>query len=218
MSAVAEPTSLIALALDPAAAAPLDSTSERIIDAALEVAAGSGLANLTMDEVARRARVGRMTVYRRFGDKDALVLALGVRETRRALAEIAAAVDSTDPIGERVADGFVAALRVARTHPLLVRFARFEPEALLDPLRSDDDTFAWMLREFVASQIREQAGAEGAADADAAAELLVRIGVSFVLIPRSAIAYEDESVARELARTVIAPMVTPGPAAHRHGR
>jgi AcrR family transcriptional regulator len=209
MEAAARPASLLALALDPGVATPVDKASERILDAALELAAASGLNNLTMDDVARRAGVGRMTVYRRFGDRQALVQALGVRETRGALADIAAAVDPGLPIEERVADGFVAALRVASTHPLLVRFARFEPEALLEPLRAKDDLFARTLREFVASQIRDgqQSGGSSVANADAAAELLVRIGVSFVLMPRSVISYENEAVARELARTLIAPIV-----------
>jgi AcrR family transcriptional regulator len=208
-AAAAEPASLLALALDPAVAPPGDVTSERILDAALELAAGSGLANLTMDDVARRARVGRMTVYRRFGDRRALVQGLGVRETRRALAEIAEAIDPSASIEDQFADGFVAALGVARKHPLLVRFARFEPEALLDPIRAEDDVFAGALREFVASQLREsiEQGDAGDVDVDAAAELLVRIGVSFVLMPRSVIDYENEQVARELARKLIAPIV-----------
>jgi TetR/AcrR family transcriptional repressor of uid operon len=202
---------LLAMALDPAIATPQDATSERILDAALELAAASGLGNLTMDDVARRASVGRMTVYRRFGDRQALVQALGVRETRRALAEIAAALDPSASVEDRVTDGFVAALGVARTHPLLVRFARFEPEALLDPIRAEDDLFANALREFVSAQIRDGGRSRelSSADAEAAAELLVRIGVSFVLMPRSVIDYENEATARELARKLIAPIVAP---------
>jgi AcrR family transcriptional regulator len=211
-TAVAQPAGLLTLAFDPAISPPADEVSERIIDAALELAAASGLGNLTMDDVARRAGVGRMTVYRRFGEKQALVEALGVRETRRALAQIAEAVNSELPAEEQIADGLVAALRIATQHPLLVRFARFEPEALLEPLRAEDGLFLAALREFVAAQIRagERAGELEVADPEVAAELLVRIGASFVLMPRSVIDYADEDAARELARTLLAPMVAPG--------
>ena len=58
---------------------PRTPTSERILDAALALAAASGLRHLTMDDIAARAKVGRMTVYRRFGDKQRLLEALGAR-------------------------------------------------------------------------------------------------------------------------------------------
>src|SRR5262249_48137064 len=51
---------------------PADELSERILDAAVEIWAASGVKNLTMDEVADRAGVGRMTVYRRFGSPEPL--------------------------------------------------------------------------------------------------------------------------------------------------
>lgn len=212
----AAPATLLALAFDPAVSPPADEVSERILDAALDLAAASGVDNLTMDDVARRAGVGRMTIYRRFGDKRRLVEALGVRETRRSLAGIAAALDPDAPIEERIADGFVAALGVATKHPLLVRVSRFEPEVLLDAMRSSTEPtnpLADTLREFVAAFGHEaqQRGELEGVDIDATAELLVRIGVSFVLMPRSVIDYTEESTARELARTLLAPMVSQQP-------
>ena len=208
-TATVQPGALLSLAFDPAVEPPADPTSERILDAALELAAASGLDNLTMDEVARRAGVGRMTVYRRFGDRPALVQALGVRETRRSLAQIAGALDPGLPISERIAEGFVAALRVARTHPLLVRVSQFEPEVLLNAMRSETDPIADTLREFLLAFGREaqRAGELPDLDLEATSEMLVRIGVSFVLIPRSVIDWEDENAARELALNLFAPMV-----------
>lgn len=46
----------------------------RILDAALEEYADRGWAGFTMDGVARRARVGKSTVYLRWQDKDALLV------------------------------------------------------------------------------------------------------------------------------------------------
>ena len=79
--------------------------SERILDAALELVAASGLRNLTMDEAASRAGVGRMTVYRRFGDREGLIDALAARESRRCLAELDRAVDPALPVAEGIARG-----------------------------------------------------------------------------------------------------------------
>ena len=50
-----------------------DEIAARILDAALTEGAAKGLERITMDAVAVRARVGRMTVYRRFGGRDGLV-------------------------------------------------------------------------------------------------------------------------------------------------
>src|SRR5437764_7629738 len=128
---------LLALAFDPEVPTADDAISNQILDAALTLAAASGLRNVTMDDVSRRAGVGRMTVYRRFGSKAALVDALAVRECRRCLATIAAALDPAAPIDERLASLFTATLGVIREHPLLARLARVEPEALLHELTRD---------------------------------------------------------------------------------
>src|SRR5918992_3714381 len=97
-----QPAGVLELALDPSVAHPDDALSERILDAALDLAAAFGLRNLTMDDVARRAKVGRMTVYRRFGSKQALVDALSVRESRRCLAALDAAAPVDAPAEEQV--------------------------------------------------------------------------------------------------------------------
>jgi AcrR family transcriptional regulator len=60
-----------------------DPTAERILDGALRVAAAAGLRRLTIDDVAARAGVGRMTVYRRFGSREELVEGLTARECPR---------------------------------------------------------------------------------------------------------------------------------------
>ena len=184
-----------------------DEIAERILDAALIEGAAKGLERITMDAVAVRARVGRMTVYRRFGGREGLVSALTVREAGQALAGIAAAVDPEDDVPTQVADGFVAALEVARTHPLLQRLARYEPETLLATVNDPADPLFEMLRAFVSAQLQAGAGAGLRADPDEAAEILVRIGLSYLLIPGGLVDVGSEADARRLAETLIAPIV-----------
>jgi AcrR family transcriptional regulator len=206
----AEPVALLARALDPSVEPPSDPMSERILDAAMALAAASGIRHLTMDDVARRARVGRMTVYRRFGDKGALIEGLVVRESRRCLAELDAAIGPDAAIEDQVAEGFVTSLRLAREHPLLNRLARFEPEAVLDALVADGATVFAAARAFLAARLlaSQQAGVLGPVDVDAAAELLVRLAFSFVLIQDSVLPLDDESRVREVARRMIAPVLS----------
>lgn len=198
---------LLTRALEAGPAPGGDEVHERILDAALVEAEASGIERITMDAVAARAKVGRMTVYRRFGSKEELTAALTRREATAGLARIAAAVDHAKPIPAQVADGFVAALATARSHPLVQRLARFEPEVLLASLNDPRDPLFAMLRGFVAAQIRATAGAELRADPDEAAEILVRIGLSYLLIPNGIVDVGDEVAARRLAETLIAPIV-----------
>lgn len=197
---------LLELAFDPAVEDYEDPMSQRILDAALELVAASGLRHLTMDDVAARAGVGRMTVYRRFGSRQQLTDALAVRECRRCLAEIAAALDPGKPIDERAADLFVGTLRVIREHPLLERLARVEPEALLYELNRDGSAVFRLVRDFLVVQIRaaQATGELIEVDAEPLAEIAVRLGASFVLMPDSVIAADDEARTRETIKALIA--------------
>jgi AcrR family transcriptional regulator len=202
-------TDLFTRALGMGPIEPADETTERILDAALAEAAANGIERITMDAVAARARVGRMTVYRRFGSKPELVTALVGREASRGLAAIAAAVDPERELPDRVADGFVATLQVARAHPLLQRLVRYEPQVLLAALNDPADPLLAMLREFGVAQI-EAAGPVGdelRAEPEEIAELLVRIGLTYLLIPAGVIDLDDERAARRLAEKLIAPIV-----------
>jgi TetR/AcrR family transcriptional regulator, repressor for uid operon len=201
---------LLARALDTAVEPPDDAISERVLDAALELAAASGIRNLTMDDVARRAGVGRMTVYRRFGDKTRLVEALGVREGRRCLAELDAAARPDQPIADQVAEGFVTSVRLAREHPLLNRLARIEPESVLRALTADGGAMFALARAFLAERLRaaQKAGTlDRKVAVDEAAELLVRLSFSFALIEDSVLPLEDPDRARDVARRLIAPIL-----------
>lgn len=184
-----------------------DETEEKILDAARDLAAASGLDQVTMDAVAARARVGRMTVYRRYGAKADLLSAMTLREARRGLAGIAAAIDREGAVADQLADGFVATLREARENPLLERLVRHEPERLLRTLNDPADPLFAMLCSFGQAQIALADPGGTGRDAAAVAELLVRIGLSFLLVPDGQIDIADEAQARDLARTVIAPLV-----------
>ncbi|MFO0695395.1 MAG: TetR/AcrR family transcriptional regulator [Polyangiales bacterium] len=203
-------TTLFARALDPRAPMPDDATSEKILDAALELAVLSGLRHLTVEDVAQRAGVGRITVYRRFTDKQGLLDALMVRELRKNLTSLRASVDVALEPEEQIVEGFVAALRIAREHPLLVRIFRHEREDALNVVGTPE-VFA-LLRAFMAAQLRgdrRRKKTKGGADVELVAELVVRLGLSFLFLPDSIVPLDDEKAVRKLARNAIAPMLAP---------
>ncbi len=200
---------LLALALDPDVHIDDDAISERILDAALALAAASGLRHLTMDDVARRAGVGRMTVYRRFATKPALIETLSVRECRRCLATIGAAIDFTAPVEDRATAVFVTVLRIIREHLMLERLARVEPEALLGELTRDHSAVLRLVRDFLVTLIRtgQDAGELVPGDPVLLAEIGLRLGASFVLMPDSVLPLHDEAATRAAVRGLLAPLI-----------
>lgn len=197
---------LVARALDPGDVVPDDPASERILDAALDLAAASGLRHLTMEDVARAAGVGRATVYRRFGDREALVDALSTREARRCLAELAAASDPSAPVIDQFAEGFVVSVRLLRSHPLLRRLVLVERQILLQAL---DDGLFELARGFLADRIRvaQRLGEVRDVDADQAAEILTRVTTSFALLPATSLDLDDPDHLRAAARELLAPVL-----------
>ncbi|WP_346928025.1 TetR/AcrR family transcriptional regulator [uncultured Arthrobacter sp.] len=81
--------------------------------------------------------MSRVTIYRRFAGKDALVRAVLLRELRRFFAAIDEAVSGIEATEDRLVHGFAFALQFLHEHALLNRFLRTEPELLLPYLTVD---------------------------------------------------------------------------------
>ncbi len=205
-----EAAPLLARALEESAAEPRDPTATRILDGALDVAAASGIKNLTLEAVARRAGVGRVTVYRHFGDRRGLIEALSVREAKRCLALLDEATTPEQPIDEQIAEGFVAGLRMLREHPLLGRLVEHEPEALLEALTNRRAPIFGLARAYVAGRLAaaKRSGARSDLDLEQVAEVFLRVTASFALIPESVLPLGDDRAARETARRLLVPIVS----------
>ena len=86
-------------------AARQEETRKRIIEAAIHFHQTKGSTNTTVDEIAKRARVGRVTVYRHFANEDDLFLACtGTYLARNPLPDPEAWRSIEDP-GERLRAG-----------------------------------------------------------------------------------------------------------------
>src|SRR5215213_10206341 len=118
-------------------ATPADATTERILAAALGRFEDFGIRRTTMEDVARGARVSRVTVYRRFPQKERLVEAVILREAHGFFAELETAVVRLDSAEERIVEGFAHTLAAAREQRLLNRLLRTEPELLLPHLTTE---------------------------------------------------------------------------------
>jgi AcrR family transcriptional regulator len=88
---------------------------ERVLAAAAELFAARGVAGVSMDEVAAAAGVGKGTLFRRFGDKAGLAVALLDERERQLQAEILRGAPPLGP-GAPAADRLVAFLDAYLDH------------------------------------------------------------------------------------------------------
>ena len=193
----------------PEAGAAPDSTSERILAAASEQVEDFGLRRFTIDDVARRLRISRVTIYRHFPKRDRLVEAVLLRELHRFLRAVDAAVEPYEALEDRLVEGVVFALSYLRRHRLLQRLLRTEPELILPALTVNASGVLAASREFIAGFARGEAERGGLPLADdeieGIAELLARAVLSFVLTPESVLGMRSDAEVRRFAEHYLAP-------------
>ncbi|NUK45028.1 TetR/AcrR family transcriptional regulator [Streptomyces lunaelactis] len=107
------------------------SDADAVLDAARACVLAVGVRRTTLTDVARRAGVSRMTLYRRWPDVRTLV---GDVMTREWIALAVGAMPENDPgtpTRPRLVDGLVAGVTAFRSHPLLHKILDVDPELLL---------------------------------------------------------------------------------------
>ncbi len=102
---------------------------DTVLDAARDCVLAVGVRRTTLTDIARRAGVSRMTLYRRWPDVQTIVGDLMTREWL-ALAE-SVMPDGTGDAPERLVGTLVRGTRAFRAHPLLRKIVEVDPELLL---------------------------------------------------------------------------------------
>jgi AcrR family transcriptional regulator len=194
---------------------PADEISERILAAAYAQAEDFGLRRFTMDDVARRVGVSRVTVYRYFPKKDQLINALLLRELRRFLTTLDTVIDSADTSEGKLVAGLLFCLGYLREHRLLNRLLRTEPEAILPYLTTQGRPVLTAARAWTAGLIRaevaEVAGGRVTLpdqDVEMLAELLVRTVISLVITPETVLPVDSAEGQRRLVERYLRPLMT----------
>jgi len=109
-----------------------DPAAEAILDAAVEEFERHGFRRVALDDVARRARVSRTTIYRRFSNKDELVAAVIERENVRLFADIAAELKQAGPQANYYVEAFTLSILKFRRHRVLDRMITDEPGLVIE--------------------------------------------------------------------------------------
>lgn len=101
-----------------------------MLDAARDCVLAVGVRRTTLTDVARRAGVSRMTIYRRWPDVRSLVGDLMTREWAGVVAGVMPPEDG-GPVRPRAVEALVAGVAALRAHPLFHKIRDVDPEVLL---------------------------------------------------------------------------------------
>jgi AcrR family transcriptional regulator len=103
-----------------------------ILDAAVAEFERHGFRRVALDDVARRAGVSRMTIYRRFPSRDELVSAVIDRENAALMHDIAVELKDGAPQSNYYVEAFRSAIMRLRRHRVLDRMITDEPALALE--------------------------------------------------------------------------------------
>jgi AcrR family transcriptional regulator len=110
---------------------PSPSDNDAVLDAVRDCVMAVGVRRTTMTDVARRAGVSRMTLYRRWPDVRSLVGDLMTREWIAVATGAVPGPRAGTGTRARVVEGLVAGVEAFRAHPLFRKIVDVDPELLL---------------------------------------------------------------------------------------
>ncbi|WP_406728982.1 TetR/AcrR family transcriptional regulator [Streptomyces sp. GD-15H] len=131
------------------------SDNDAVLDAVRDCVLAVGVRRTTLTDVARRAGVSRMTLYRRWPDVRSLV---GDLMTREWVDVATGAVLGHRPdvtSRDRMVDGLVAGVRAFGEHPLFRKIVDVDPELLLPYVLDRRGASQVALLELLAGSLRE---------------------------------------------------------------
>jgi AcrR family transcriptional regulator len=173
----------------------------RILDATVTCVGRSGMAGLTLAQVATEAGVGRATVYRYFaGGRDQLISEAITWEVAGFFTRLAAEVETSATFRERLERGLVFAHRSMADHHVFQHLLATERERLLVGLAELAPLSLGVVRGYLAGYLAEEDLVEGV-DVDSAAWYLARMVLSFLTSPGSW-DLDDPAQVAELVDTV----------------
>lgn len=204
------PPDLLALALAGAGSEGEDPVRDRILDAAVEQFQAIGIRRASVGDIARRAGVGRMTVYRRFPQRDELIMAAMLREAQRVLTGIAEPLLAIEDPVEQLTEATVRAVHAILEQPILNRLRETEPEDIGLRVTTGSGPLMVLGRSVLAALLRihVEAGRLREQDVDLTAEVLARFAMSLIAQPETLMPTDDDEAMREFARQHLLPIVT----------
>lgn len=191
------------------------SDGDAVLDAVRDCVLAVGVRRTTLTDVARRAGVSRMTLYRRWPDVRSLV---GDLMTREWVAVATGAMPERRPGADArglIVDGLVAGVGAFRAHPLFRKIVDVDPELLLPYVLDRRGASQEALIALLADAVREghADGSVRAGHVERQARALLLIVQSFTLSLRTMTDEDDADLSSEAflaeLRSILERTLTP---------
>lgn len=185
-------------------ASPEDQEQAILTAAATEFTA-VGVRRANIDEVANQAGVSRSTLYRRFPNKEALLLAVANDLYEKGMRRLEETVVGLGP-RQAVVEAFAEGASMITDDPLMHRLVLTDAE-MKGITSAVTSLFIDMVTERVASTLRTAGAQMPDLELRQAVELHVRLVISFLEFPASEPGRQTAEAVRDLAAKYLAPMI-----------
>ena len=137
-----------------------NSTSDKIVQAAVAVFLNVGFERANLEKIAAQAGVTKPTVYSHFGSKIGLLQAVAEQQARQALTQFSPSLKSTGDV-RRDLTGFAKSFLINTLHPEAIRMHRFamveamtHPELVAPLLNAGPQKLAEVLQKFLEAETK----------------------------------------------------------------
>jgi TetR/AcrR family transcriptional regulator len=179
---------------------------DAILAAARKEFEENGIRKTGVDDVAKRAGVSRSTLYRRFPNKEALLMGVAERVYLDGMRMLEAATVGYGP-QDSVVEAFVAGAKMVNDDPLIRRMMLDERDALQGITKSVTGLFIEIVTARIMQTLRGAGAEMPDEDLHAVTEILVRLVISFLDTPPLDEDRQSPDSVREFAQRYLAPMV-----------
>ncbi|WP_116045420.1 TetR/AcrR family transcriptional regulator [Amycolatopsis palatopharyngis] len=184
-----------------------------LLDAARSCVLDKGVRRTTLAEIARTARVSRMTLYRRFPDVRSVLAALMTREFGTLLRGTTAGAATADTARQRLVDSAVAAVRALVTDPLMRTVLDLDAELVMPYVVQRLGATQRLAEQVLTAQVTagHQDGSIRGADSAVQVRAVLLVVQSFVLSLRPATTDVDKGALLAELRHLLDATLRPEP-------
>lgn len=192
---------------------PADETSWKIVAAAREEFVRLGVRRANMGDIARRAGVARVTLYRRFDGKPTLLRAVVMADVVEFVARFDDELFGSGSPADRIARATSLSIAELRTNPLMVSALRSDPEMLVNALTLEGQAEFELIKGLLAVRIAALAdrGEIAVEDPARVAEFMLRLVYSAVLMPYGQLPGRTDAEIRGFIAEFVAPLLEKRP-------
>lgn len=188
----------------------VDEARQQILAAAERVIQRYGVPKTTMDDIGKEAGVSRPTVYRYFGDREALIGALIERRSRMLFERARTFILGFETFADQVVEGLIYLVDHGRQDPIVRILVSPEHMELAMPLVGGSDLATNLTAEMWEPILRQAVDrGEIRADLDMAAVAQWLALVQFILVGRLDFDRADDPSHRKMLRQFVLPAFLP---------